>query len=81
MAATTTIRVDTETRTRLMELARREHKPIGEVVAEAVERYEEDQFWAEYQAGYARLRDDPQKWSAWKEVLNGLDGVIADGLE
>lgn len=81
VAATTTIRVDLETRSRLMELARRAHKPIGAVVAEAVERYEEDQFWAEYQAGYARLRDDPQLWAEWKKELRILDGVVADGLE
>ena len=81
MAATTTIRVDRETRSKLTELARRAHKPIGQVVAEAVERYEEDQFWAEYQAGYARIKEDPQKWSEWNAELNRLDGVVADGLE
>ena len=81
MAATTTIRVDSETRGKLLELAHRAHKPIGEIVAEAVEQYEEDQFWAEYQAGYARLKQDPQKWSDWNEEIRRLDGVVADGLE
>lgn len=77
----TTIRVDQETRARLRAIASRTHATVEETVAEAILRYDEDLFWADYQAGYARLRANPRLWSAWIEELRLLDGVAADGLD
>jgi hypothetical protein len=54
------IRVRPETHEHLRRLAAARNEPIGKVVAAAVERLDEELFWAEVHAAYDRLRAEPE---------------------
>lgn len=81
MAATVSMRVPTEAHQKLREMADKKHKPIGEVLNEAVELLEREQFWADYAAAYARLRADPEAWQEYRDELALWDSTLMDGLE
>lgn len=81
MTATATIRVEQQTRDKLLKLAKQERKPLGEVVKEAVARYERDRFFDELDAAYARLKADPEAWADYQAELALWDSTLMDGLE
>lgn len=76
-----TIRVPQETHEQLRRLAASRKQPIGEVVAAAVERLEEDQFWDQMEAEFERLRDDPAAWEEYMAEHREWDVALLDGLE
>lgn len=78
---TTTIRVPNATRDKLRVLARQERRPIGDIVAAAVDRYEEDAFWAEAHRTYAAMRADPAASAAFDAEVAAWDRTLKDGLE
>ena len=51
------------------------------MIAEALERYDEDQWWAEVYAGYARLRADPVASAEYDAEMALWDSTLMDGLE
>ena len=57
------------------------NRPIGEVIAEAIERYDEEQWWAEVHAGYARLRADPVESAEFDAEMAPWNSTLMDGLE
>jgi len=57
------------------------NRTIGEVIAEAIERYDEEQWWAEVHAGYARLRADPVESAEYDAEMALWDSTLVDGLE
>lgn len=63
------------THAKLQELARTEARPMGEIVTELVDRYEEDQFWRAYQASFEQLRTDPVAWQDYAEELAAWDAI------
>src|SRR3954454_6674589 len=78
--ASAVVRIDERTLATLRVLAEREHKPIGQIVKDLVDRQETEQFWRDLHAGYARLQANP---SAWQEYLNEasiFEGASMDGL-
>lgn len=79
--ASTSIRIDRTTHQKIKDIAGRENKPIGEVVADAIHRYEDEQFWRNAHAGYQRLRGDPEAWKAYQNELRDWDVTLMDGLE
>lgn len=81
MAATVSIRIPAETHQMLQELAKQEHKGIGEVIGEAARLLQRERFWAEYYAAYERLRADPEEWRDFQEELKLWDSTLMDGLE
>ena len=81
MSANTTVRVPAATVARLKELAAERQAPIGEVVADLVRRFDEERFWEEVNAGYARLRADPAASAAFDAELAAWDVTLLDGLE
>ena len=78
--ASTTIRVSGETYAVLQRLARDHHRTIGDVVAEAVDRYQREQALATLNAAYARLAANPAASADWQAELRSLDGTLLDGL-
>lgn len=74
---TTTIRVATETRNRLNELANRRGEPAGEVVAKLVSAADEDAMLAEAAIGFDRLAGDPDALAAYRtesdDIASGFD--------
>ena len=78
---TETITVPASTHARLQEIAREEARPVGEIVTDLVERYEDAQFWRAYTEALERLRKDPVAWQEYQDELRLFDGVIGDGLK
>lgn len=78
---TTTVRVDERLHATLRELAAEEHRSIGEVIAEAVKRYQDEQFWAGVNEDFARLKADPAAWADYQSELALWDQTAGDGLE
>ena len=81
MAATATIRVDQQTRDKLVELADQEHTTLGAVVREALDSYERDLFFAQAREGLIRLRSNPEEWNDYMAEFESMDGTLLDGLE
>jgi hypothetical protein len=79
----TTIKLDTETRDRLSAVARKRDLTLGELVLELTQKAEEEEYWRDIHAAYARLqREDPAGWDDYLAELslweNANDGVWAD---
>lgn len=75
--ATTTIRVDETVRARIAKRAKTHGKSMSQVVDEALEAQDEQEFWAEYRR--TMLTEDAKKDSQQRAKL--LDGTAKDGLE
>lgn len=78
MAAT--VRVDDRLHTTLRELALAEHKPIGQVIEEAVERYTKEKFWQGVQEDFARLHADPARLKDYQDEMALWDATAGDGF-
>lgn len=76
-----TIRVPPETHERLLELAASRKQPIGQIVAEAVERLASDRFWEEMEAAFEQLYADPDSAADYEADRRGWDATLLDGLE
>lgn len=76
-----TVRVDSKLHDTLRDLAKTEHRPIGEVLGDAVAKYEKDKFWKEMHEGFARLRADPVAWKEYQDEAALWDTLSNDGLE
>lgn len=77
----TTVRVDERLHSELRELSNQENRPIGEVIADAIERYQKAKFWEQARADMARLRSDPQEWADYQAEIALWDTLAGDGLE
>jgi hypothetical protein len=78
---TVMIRVPLQTHEQLRRLAAARNEPIGKVVAAAVERLDEEHFWAEVHAAYDRLRAEPAAWEQYQAEIREWDVAMLDGLE
>ena len=79
--ATVTIRIPAATHQRLRHLAAQRRQPIGAVVDTAVARLEDEAFFDELDADFARLRADPEASAAYDADLAAWDVTLVDGLE
>lgn len=76
--STTTIRVDTETHARLVELSESTGNSLISTVREATEALRRQRFAHQVAAELAELRDDPEAWSAYLAAADATS--VADGL-
>jgi hypothetical protein len=76
--ASRTIRVKNETYDILRDLAAEADTTIVAVLEKAVREYHRKKYWEEVDAGYARLRADPEAWAEYQEGDQGL-GLHLDG--
>jgi predicted DNA-binding protein len=74
---TTTIRVATDTRDRLNELARRRGEPASEVVAALVREADDRALLAAAYADWERLAGDGDAFAAYQRERVELDGLDA----
>ena len=79
--ATTTIRVSERTHEALRALADSTGEPMARVVERAVERLRTEEFFAELNNAYDRLRTDPAAWAAETAERTAWEATLADGLE
>jgi predicted transcriptional regulator len=75
------VELQPETHRRLQRLAANQHRPMGDVVTDLLERYEKDAFWDEVSQSINRLRADPEAWQDYQEEIALLEGGSLDGLE
>lgn len=76
--STTTIRVDTETHTRLLELSRATGDSLIETVRDATEALRRQRFASQVAVELAELRNDPEAWEAYLAEANATS--VADGV-
>jgi hypothetical protein len=81
MTVMTTIKVSAETRDRLKKLADAEQSTMEAALAKVLDQAEEARFWQGVKDDYARLQDDPDKWSDYVNELAEWDQTVGDGLD
>lgn len=75
------MKIDLRTHAKLLEFSREDSRPMGEIVADLVRRYERDRFWSQARADYARLQSEPQAWADYRAEQADWETLTADGLE
>ena len=81
MVASTTVRVSEHTHELLHKLAAATGEPLQKVLERAVENYRREQFYAEFNTAYERLRADPVAWEEELAERAEWDATLADGLD
>jgi hypothetical protein len=76
-----TIRVPQETHEQLRRLAASRNQAIGDVVAAAVERLEEDEFWRDMETAFEQLFSDPEARAEYLAEHRDWEVTLLDGLE
>jgi predicted transcriptional regulator len=76
--ATTTIRVDTDTHARLVELSEASGTSLTATVREAAEALRRQRFARQVADELAALRSDPEAWSSYLAEAEGTS--VADAL-
>jgi predicted transcriptional regulator len=75
---TTTIRVSSETRDRLNELARRRNEPAGEIVARLVREADDRALLEAALEDWGRLAADPETLARYRAETDRLETFDAD---
>ncbi len=75
---TTTIRVDTETHARLLEMSRQTSSSLMETVRDAAEALRRQQFALDVVGELDELRGDPEAWKAYLGEASST--AVADGI-
>ena len=78
--AGSSIRVEEKTIAALRVIAKDEHRPIGQIVTELVERYRREKFWRDMHEGFSRLRADPQAWAEYQAEVALWDSIAGETL-
>lgn len=78
---TTTIRISTQTRNSLRELAQMKGLPMQKIVDQAIEAYRRQHLLATANVAYARLREDESMWQEYLKEQTEWDATLNDGLE
>ena len=76
----TTVRIREPVHNKLRALADAEHRPMSDVLEEAIETYRRTRFIRDVNAAYAALRNDRRAAVAWKHEIDDLDATLLDGL-
>ena len=80
--SSTTVRVSTATHARLRKLAEDRRVAIDQMIADALEAYEEQEFWRLHDAWIDKMRDRPAEWAGHLAAATALQQhTPADGLE
>lgn len=75
-----TVRVEPRLHATLQSLSTEERRPIGQVIEDAVDRYQREKFWTAMHEGFARLRADPEAWEEYQAEVALWDSTSEDGL-
>ncbi len=75
----TTIRVSEATRQRVADIAAATGRQMQAVVDDAVAAYERLVFWESFEAGYAALADDPERWGEVTAERAVEEQALGDG--
>jgi hypothetical protein len=75
-----TIRISKDTHDTLRRLAEAAGTTMTAILEAAVKEYHRTKYWEEYDAGYAALKADPEKWADYQKEIEAWDATLADGL-
>src|SRR5690349_19639109 len=78
--ASTVVRIEERTHATLRAWSDQDHKPIGQIVTELVEREATQRFWREMHEDYARLRADQSAWQDYLDEMSLFAGGSLDVL-
>lgn len=81
MAATTTIRVRSDTRERLKRLGRDRGLSTPDLLDSLARSAEDDQLLVEHEAAMDRIMADPEQAASYRSELSTWDGTLQDGLK
>ncbi len=76
-----TVRVEPKLHAILRALSAAEQRSISQVIEEAVDRYQKENFWQAMHDGFARLRADPVAWREYQADAALWESAIGDGLD
>ncbi len=76
---TALVRIRAETQRKLRQLA--QGRPLTHYLDELTEREYERARLAEFNAAYARLRERPERYAAYRAESRELEGTLGDGLD
>jgi glyoxylase-like metal-dependent hydrolase (beta-lactamase superfamily II) len=62
-------------------LAQQQHGKMQDVIEQAVKEYKKKKFFEDLNAGYARLKEDPQSWAEDAAERKEWDATLRDGIE
>lgn len=79
--SSTTMRVTGHSHQVLRRLAKQSGRTMQQVLDDALEEYERQQYFDEMNTAYKRLRADPVAWAEYRAELEEWDAVLADGLD
>ena len=77
---TVTIRIPEEAHARAQRLARRQSRPLAQVIGSALAHYEDEALLRDYNAAMARVRDDPAESADFDAEVMAWDATLGDGL-
>jgi predicted transcriptional regulator len=75
-----TVRIDSETHTKLRELAKKHGTTMQRVLHQAVEAYRRQRFFEEANAALETLRNDEEGWNAYQGELREWESTLLDAL-
>jgi len=78
---TSKVRITNSTRDMLDEIEEKEGRTKSVLLADVVERYRRERFFASINSGYARLKRDKKAWKDELEERELWDSTLGDGLE
>jgi predicted transcriptional regulator len=76
-----TVRIPTQLRDVLKEMAEQMNQSMQDVLVKAVENYRRELFFAKANEAYARIMADPVQKAAHEAELREWDSTLMDGLD
>ncbi len=77
----TTVRVSEPSHVLLKQLAEQCQMSMQQVIAEALEVYRTQLFWAQANREFEQIRKDPEAWQAEQEERQLWDLTVGNGLD
>ena len=75
------VKIPLDAHAHLAELAADQERPMGDLVAELIEKERRRAFMVAANEDYARLRADPEAWADWQAEIKSMEGTLMDGLD
>jgi hypothetical protein len=79
--ASVTVKIPFDAHATLAEFATTQERPMGEILADLIERERRRLFLEGANADFARLRADPEAWADYQAEIRSMEGTLMDGLE
>ena len=76
-----TVRITTETRRTLQQLANEHNETMQSVLARAIEQYKRNLLLQQANDAYAALRAQPRQWAEAEEEQREWEATLGDDLE